>query len=162
MMYPMSVDINNTRYVNHTHNTNKTHICGPFVCIFMLMFMLMHARNRICIRVSFSFSLPFHFHKGVGVLRSFSPTSLFEHLSVGQALNPPTQWTTHTECGPCSHAHFGWATTACVSSQKRRCNLHRLAHAARHGYSQAPPHLGTPFPLFDTVHVRKPRSINWR
>ena len=26
------------------------------------------------------------------------------------------------------------------------------------GISSAPPHLGTPFPLFDTVHVRKPRT----
>ena len=26
------------------------------------------------------------------------------------------------------------------------------------GISQAPPHLGAPFPLFEVVHVRKPRS----
>ena len=32
--------------------------------------------------------------QGIGVLRSLSPTSLSEHLSMGQARNPPTQGTT--------------------------------------------------------------------
>ena len=32
--------------------------------------------------------------QGVGVLRSFSPTSLCEHMSMAQARNPPTHWTT--------------------------------------------------------------------
>ena len=32
--------------------------------------------------------------QGVGVLRSFSPTSLFEHMSMGQARNPPQHWIT--------------------------------------------------------------------
>ena len=34
--------------------------------------------------------------QGVGVVRSLLPTSLFEHLSMGQAVNPPTQ-RDHTE-----------------------------------------------------------------
>ena len=35
--------------------------------------------------------------------------------------------------GPCSHAHVGRSTTACVSSPRRLGGLHRLTHAARHG-----------------------------
>ena len=40
----------------------------------------------------------------------------------------------HTECSPCSHAHFGCATTARVSSPKRRGSLRRLTHAAGRGH----------------------------
>ena len=43
-------------------------------------------------------------------------------------------WGPHSVCIPYSHAHFGRATAACVSSPKRLGCLHRLAHAARHGY----------------------------
>ena len=32
--------------------------------------------------------------QGVGVFFSLLPTSLFEHVSMGQARNPPTHWTT--------------------------------------------------------------------
>ena len=45
----------------------------------------------------------------------------------------PTDALDHTSCLPCSHAHFGRGTTACVSSPKRRHSLQRLAHAAGHG-----------------------------
>ena len=43
----------------------------------------------------------------------------------------------HFVCLPCSHAHFGRATTACVSSPKRLGCLHELAHAAGHGHFQS-------------------------
>ena len=35
----------------------------------------------------------------------------------------------HFVCGPCSRAHIGRATTACVSSPMDWGSLHRLAHA---------------------------------
>ena len=64
-----------------------------FLFLFMLL-MLMLFRIRICIRVSFSLSLLIFLtlslsifacslSQGVGVLRSFLPGSLFEHVSMG-------------------------------------------------------------------------------
>ena len=63
-----------------------------FMFMFTLMFLLMHVRNRICIRVSFilSLSLPVQFQKGRGLTFIFATSSL-EHLSVGQTRNPPTK-----------------------------------------------------------------------
>ena len=40
----------------------------------------------------------------------------------------------HLLCGLCSHAHFGRATTARVSSPRRLVRPHWLAHAAEHGH----------------------------
>ena len=71
--------------------------------------------------------------QGVGVSHSLLPASLFEHMLMGQARNPPTLGD-HSMCIPCSYAHFGRATTACVSSPKRLGCLHWLAHAAGHGH----------------------------
>ena len=45
------------------------------------------------------------------------PRFLYEHMSTHQDLNPPTQ-KIHTLCSPCSDAHFGRVTTACVSSPR--------------------------------------------
>ena len=39
----------------------------------------------------------------------------------------------HSVCCPCSHAHFGRLTTACVSSPKRLGCLRWLTHEAGHG-----------------------------
>ena len=69
--------------------------------------------------------------QGVGVLRSLLPTSLDEQLSMGQARNP-RDIGDHSVCTPCTRAHFGRVTTACVSSPKRLGCLHWLAHAAGH------------------------------
>ena len=46
----------------------------------------------------------------------------------------PTDIGDHCVCIPCSRAHFGRVTAACVSSPKRLGSLHRLTHAARHGH----------------------------
>ena len=40
----------------------------------------------------------------------------------------------HLVCIPCSYAHFGRVTTACVSWPRRLGCLHWLAPAARHGH----------------------------
>ena len=108
-----------------------------YVCIFKfmftLMFLLMHVRNRICIRVSFSFSLSACSLSQ----RSRGLTFIFAHVLVCGTCRRAKLATLqhsgpHREYGPRSHAHFGCATTACV--------------------------IGAPFPSFDTIHVRKPRS----
>ena len=48
-------------------------------------------RSLVWSRIVFA---PVHFHKGVGDSSSFSPMSLFEHMSMGQARKPPTSGTT--------------------------------------------------------------------
>ena len=68
--------------------------------------------------------LPFHvlsvvWSGFVGVLIWRLPTSLLEHLSVGQARN-----STDTEkpvCSPCSHSHSTRATIACVIAKRLCC-----------------------------------------
>ena len=64
----------------------------------------------------------------------------------------------HQVCSPCSLAHLGRTTTACVSSPERRGSLHRLSTCSVTWTFFWAPHLGAPFPLFDTVQVRTPRS----
>ena len=76
---------------------------------------------------------PVHTHKGSGSHFDFCPrpcssTCRWARLATHRRSGP------HFVCIPCSHAHFGRATTACVSSPKRRGSLHRLAHAAGHGH----------------------------
>ena len=72
-------------------------------------------------------------HRGIGVSRSLLPVSLCEHQSTGQA-RTPTDRGPHSMRSPCSHAHCGRATAACVSSPKRLGSLYWLAHAAGHGF----------------------------
>ena len=61
----------------------------------------------------------------------------------------PTDIGDHSVCTPCSRAHFGRVTTACVSSPKRLGCLHSLAQQQEMDISEAPPHLGAPFALFE-------------
>ena len=57
-----------------------------------------------------------------------------EHLSMGQACNPPTpREPQHFVCRPCSGVHFGRVTTACVIAKKLG-SLHWVARASGHGY----------------------------
>ena len=66
----------------------------------------------------------------------------------------------HSVRSPCSHAHVGRATTACVSSP-RGCPRW-LAHVARHGYLfGASASMRTVSFAFDRSH-QKPQSQNWR
>ena len=61
----------------------------------------------------------------------------------------------HLLCGLCSHAHSGRATTARVSSPKRLCCPHWLAHAAEHGHFSGASTSGrTIFLWLETVHIR--------
>ena len=90
----------------------------------------------------FHFLLACSLAQGVGVLRSRQPASLFRALV--------------DESG--SRAHFDRATTACVSSP-RDWAVSVGSHMQQDmGISQAPPHPRAPFPWFDAVHFRKPRS----
>ena len=69
----------------------------------------------------------------------------------------------HTVCIPCSRAHFGRLTTACVSPPGDGAVSIGSHMQQDMGNSEAPPHQGAPFPCLNTVHVRKPRSTkNWR
>ena len=62
----------------------------------------------------------------VGVSRSPLPASPFVHMSTGQG-STPTEAEDHTL--PCSHAHVGIVTTACVIAKKLG-SVHWLAHSA--------------------------------
>ena len=63
---------------------------------------------------------------------------------------PPTDMKDHTSVrSPCSRAHFGRVTTACVSSP-RDWAVSTGSHMQQGmDISQAPPHLGAPIPLFE-------------
>ena len=81
---------------------------------------------------------------------------------MGQANDSPTQWTTLLGT-PCSDAHLGRVTTACVSSPWRLGCLDWLGYAAEHGhFSSASTSRRTPFPLVEAVHVSFLDSKIWR
>ena len=70
--------------------------------------------------------------QGVGVLRSHLPTSLFEHLSMGQASHPPTWGTTLSvqsvlSCPlwPCAHRVCVIAKETGLSPMARTCSKTR-------------------------------------
>ena len=96
------------------------------------------------------------FYKGSGSHAHFRPhpcssTYRWARLATHRHEGP------HQECSPCSHAHSGRFTTACVSSP-RDWAVSIGSHMQQDmDISTAPPHLGTLLPLFDPVHVRKPR-----
>ena len=80
--------------------------------------------------------------QGVGVLLSLLPASLFEHLSMGQTCNPPTQRTTLSVLSvlscplwPCSHRMCVIAKETGLSPLARTCSRTWI-------FSKAPPHLG--------------------
>ena len=88
--------------------------------------------------------------QGVGVLRSLLPTSLFEHLSMGQVVHPPTQGTTLNEVRaltpplPVQPPHVCHRQETGQSPQARTCSR-------TWSFMLAPPHLGAPLPLVPTV-----------
>ena len=98
-------------------------------------------------------------HQGSGSYVHISPRPCFEHLSMGQACNAPTpRDAQHFVCSPCSRAHFGRATTACVSSPRRLGSLQRLAHAAGHRHFQRASTSRRSAPLFE-YHSRQKTTI---
>ena len=70
----------------------------------------------------------------VWVSRSLLPTYLFEHLSMGQARNPPTQWTTSSAWSVLSWPQWPYRCRTCVIAERLGCR-HRLALAARYEHS---------------------------
>ena len=96
--------------------------------------------------------------QGVGVSHSLLPASLFEHMSMGQARNPPTLGTTlcvsralmptlAVQPPHVCHRQRDWAVSIGSHMQQDM------------DISKAPPHLGAPLPLFFfCVHVWEPRS----
>ena len=76
---------------------------------------------------------------------------------MGQALHPPTPWTTH--CAVCALMPLEPCDNSMCVIARRLGSLHRLAHAV---ISKAPPRLGAPlFHLFKTVDTedKKKRSF---
>ena len=69
----------------------------------------------------------------VGVLRSLLPACLFEHLSMSQARNPPTQRITSDAWSALSCPYWPCCCRMCVIAERLGC-LQRLAHAAGHGH----------------------------
>ena len=70
----------------------------------------------------------------VWVSRSLLPTSLFEHLSMGEARNPPTQWTTSSAWSVLPWPWWPCRYRTCVIAERLSCR-HRLALAARYEHS---------------------------
>ena len=71
-------------------------------------------------------------HKGSGGSRSL-PASLFQHMSMGQALNPPAQ-KNHALCSPCSHGS-SWSRPYSMWVIAKRLGCPRgLAHAPGHAH----------------------------
>ena len=70
----------------------------------------------------------------VQVSRSLLPTSLLEHLSMGQDRNPPTQWTTSSAWSVLSWPWWPCCYRTCVVAERLDCR-HRVALAARYGHS---------------------------
>ena len=60
----------------------------------------------------------------------------------------------HRVRGPCSHAHVGCSTTACVSSPKRLCSLHWLT-CSRTWTCVCPFHVNVHLPLQTPFTTRK-------
>ena len=77
---------------------------------------------------------PVDFHNGSGL--DFTSASLFEHVSMDQTVHPPMQG---------------------ITLRAQSCSDALLAvqppHGLAHDISQAPPHLGAPFLLFDAVRA---------
>ena len=84
---------------------------------------------------------PFSFSQGVRGSLSLVPTSLFEHLSMGQASNPPTQ-RTRTVRGPCSHPPLAALPPHVCHRQRDRAASIGSHTRQDMGISLAPPHLG--------------------
>ena len=148
------------RYDNRTHNTNKKTFLDLSYDMFMftLMFMLIHARNRTCIRVSFSFSLFACSHSQKRRWFTFIFAHVLVRALVGTPGSHPTDTVDHTQrvvralvpalaVRPPHLCHRQRDGAISISSHKQQDM----------DISQVPPRLGAPFPWFDTVHVRKPR-----
>ena len=114
-----------------------------FLGIFLILLFL--SCLFVCLSLPlFCLSQCLMIHKGSGDLTFTCAPSLFEHLSMGQARNPPTQGTTPLR-SLCSHAHVGRVTTACVSSP-RDWTVSIGSHMQLDTViSQAPPRLRVPF-----------------
>ena len=99
----------------------------------------------------------FTFKKESGVLRSFS--HVLVGALVGGSGSQPTDTVDHTQ----SVVRAPTPTLAVRPPHVRHRHRDRAVSRGSHmqqdmDISQAPPHLGAPFLLFDAVHVRKPRS----
>ena len=81
-----------------------------------------------------------HFHKGSVNSLSPLPASLFEHASIGEANNRTTQRTTqHCQVHALTPPSSVYPPHVC--HRQGLGSLQRLAHAAGHGHTPAPPRL---------------------
>ena len=115
-------------------------------CTFRNVSLSKHV-NSHCLVLS---RAPVHIHKDSGSYVHFCPrpclsTCRWARLATHRHSGP------HSVCILCSCAHFGRVTIACVIA--KRDWAVSVGFCRTRGISQEPP-----CPLFDTVHVRKPRS----
>ena len=109
-----------------------------------------------------SFSLPVYLHKGS---RGLTFTSARVLVS---STNRWPRLATHRRRGPrkcvlCAQVPALAVQPPHVCHRQRDSALSVGSHMPQDmGVSEAPPHLGGPFPLCDTRHVRKPLSKKWR
>ena len=95
-------------------------------------------------------------HIHMRVFRSCLPTSLSKRWA---KLATHGNSEPHFVRIPCSYAHFDPLDHRTCVIAKETGPVSIGAHMQQDiGISEAPPRLGAPFPLFDTVHVRKRRS----
>ena len=125
-------------------------LCCVLQCCVVLVLILEFLSLPLFSLFFFFFFLPVRFHKGSGSHVHFCPRPCSSTHRMGQALHPPTPWTTH--CAICALVPLSRVTNACVSSPRdwavsigSHVQLDRVI-------SLAPSRLGAPlFHLFKTV-----------
>ena len=167
--------INNSIYVNHTHNTNKTHLCGPLsplpspppIYVYVHVDVYVDACKNIAYVSVFLFpSLSlflclFLSQMGLGSYVHFRPRPCSSTWR--WAGSQPTDTVDHAQSvvGALMHTFALRPPHVCHRQETGQSPLTRTC-SKTWGIPQAPPHLGAPFPLLDNVHVRNPQSKKWR
>ena len=131
-----------------------------FSCFFLFISFLVFSS----LLFSFLFFLPFPFlflfacmlRKGSGSHVNVCPRPCFEHQSMGEACNPPTQRTTPTVWSVLSCPLWPCYHRMCVMA--KGLDSHRwLAHAAGHRHFSSASTSGRTVPVSKSVHVWKAR-----
>ena len=100
--------------------------------------------------------------QGVGVLLSLLSASLFEHVSMGQARNPPTLWTTLCVYPVLARPPWPWNHRICAIAKETGLSPLAGTCSGTWGISSAPPHLGAAFLLLTPFTSENHDPTNWR
>ena len=129
VLQPTACDYRVGRVLSECHMfcfmLSASSLCGQVLLVSLVSCLVLSS----CLAVAFSL---FVRTQGSEVLRSLLPTSLFEHLSMGQVHNPPTLGT--TLCVSRALMPTLAVKPPHVCHRQRLGSLHRLTHAAGHGH----------------------------